>query len=786
MLKSPASIVGWQSCLLVCLLLARTVVAQADLPVYTDSLVNGFQDWGWASHNYANTSPVHSGADSISVTISSTSYEGLQIYHPDLDSSPYSSLSFWINGGPNGGQKLQVYGLLHQGTTNNAGQGQYFSLGTLPTNTWRQFVIPLSALGVANRPNFTGFVIQDRIGAVQPTFYVDDITLLANTGPVVTNTSVSITIDALLNRHPISPLIYGTAFAGSNGLAGASNQLADLNAPLHRSGGNSETSYNWQLNAHNRAADWYFESLDDGSATPADSADNFVAASQNGGSQPMLTIPMIGWLPKLGPGRARLSSYSIAKYGPQTGNDWQWFPDAGNGVRTNGSLIITNDPTDADFLTNSSFQRLFVQHLTNRWGLSANGGVRYYLMDNEHTLWHSTHRDVHPVGTTMQEIRDKTFDYATMVKSLDPSALVLGPEEWGWPGYLYSGYDQQWSGANNDYNPAHYPDRLANGGWDYMPWLLDQFRQRATNTNQRLLDYFTLHIYPQGANESGNDVSTTTQLARNRSTRALWDTNHIDASWINSIIMLIPRMNQWAAAYYPGTKIGITEYNWGAEGHINGATAQADILGIFGREGLDLATRWTTPDPGTPTYKAMKLYRNYDGNKSCFGDTSVSATGPDPDNVSTFAAIRSSDGALTAMVINKQLTASATATMSLSNFLSSGTAQMWQLTSANAITHPGPITFTGNSFSNTLPAQSITLFVLAPGNSARLRAGIMSGNQFDFWLDAQAGQRYIIQKTTNLVNWVPVQTNMLAGNSVHIVISPASPAQQFYRAQWAP
>ena len=80
--------------------------------------------------------------------------------------------------------------------------------------------------------------------------------------------------------------------------------------------------------------------------------------------------------------------------------------------------------------------------------------------------------------------------------------------------------------------------------------------------------------------------------------------------------MLIPRMKNWVASYYPGTKIGITEYNWGAEGHINGATAQADILGIFGREGLDLATRWTTPAAARPLYKAMKMFRNYDGNKS--------------------------------------------------------------------------------------------------------------------------------------------------------------------------
>ncbi len=33
-------------------------------------------------------------------------------------------------------------------------------------------------------------------------------------------------------------------------------------------------------------------------------------------------------------------------------------------------------------------------------------------------------------------------------------------------------------------------------------------------------------------------------------------------------------------------------------------------------------------DASTPTYKAMKMYRNYDGNKSTFGDTSVAAPRP--------------------------------------------------------------------------------------------------------------------------------------------------------------
>ena len=105
------------------------------------------------------------------------------------------------------------------------------------------------------------------------------------------------------------------------------------------------------------------------SATPGAAADDFVTNSKNGGAEPMLTIPMIGWMPKLGPSRGKLGSYSIDKYGPQTGNDWQWMPDAGNGISvTNNTPITWNDPNDANFLTNSAFQQAYVQHLTNRWG----------------------------------------------------------------------------------------------------------------------------------------------------------------------------------------------------------------------------------------------------------------------------------------------------------------------------------------------------------------------------------------------------------------------------------
>jgi hypothetical protein len=183
-------------------------------------------------------------------------------------------------------------------------------------------------------------------------------------------------------------------------------------------------------------------------------------------------------------------------------------------------------------------------------------------------------------------------------------------------------------------------------------------------------------------------------------------------------VKLIPRMKAWVADNYPGTKIGITEYSWGADGHRNGATAQADVLGIFGREGLDLATRWVVPASGSPAFNAIKMYRNYDGRKSAFGETAVQAGGTNPDQVAAFAAVRSGDGALTVMVINKQLSGYQSIALGVANFASSGPAQVWQLGPAKSITRLPDSKVDGGLVREALPPQSVTLFVL-PTSPAR-------------------------------------------------------------------
>jgi len=518
------------------------------------------------------------------------------------------------------------------------------------------------------------------------------------------NPTATVVVDANANRHAIDPRVYGVAY-------GTTTQLSDLNVPLNRYGGNNSSRYNWLLNADNRDQDWYFESIGDTSAVAGERGDTFISTTQAAGARAMITIPMLDWVAKLGANRSKRASFSQSKYGAQNGNDAQWFPDAGNGIlKSNGQYVTGNDPNDANVASTSSHQQQWVQHITSTFGLASATAPRYYILDNEHSIWHSTHRDVHPTGATMDEVLARIKDYAAQIRGTDPNALIVGPEEWGWSGYFYSGYDQQYGSLHGW---SFLPDRNNHAGADYLPWLLGQLKA----DGRHLLDVFTVHYYPQGA-EFSNDVSTTTQVLRNKSTRSLWDPNYVDQSWIGTQVMLIPRLRGWVNAnYYPGTPIGITEYNWGAEPYINGATTQADILGIFGREGLDLAARWTTPDASTPTYKAIKIYRNYDGNKSTFGDTSVSAGGPNPDNVSVFAAQRTADGALTVMVINKYLSGNTPVSLALNNFAGNGTAQVYQLTSSNAITRLTDLSFSGTAPAFTAPPQSITLLVFPVGTA---------------------------------------------------------------------
>ena len=212
----------------------------------------------------------------------------------------------------------------------------------------------------------------------------------------------------------------------------------------------------------------------------------------------------------------------------------------------------------------------------------------------------------------------------------------------------------------------------------------------------------------------GRPQESQTQAHRLRSTRSLWDTTYVDESWIGEPVNLIPRMHDWVADNYPGTKIAISEYNFGGLESINGAVTQAEVLGIFGREQLDLATIWSPPGFNQPGMYAFRMYRNYDGQGGQFGDTSLASESSDPNMVSIFASQRA-NGMLTLMVINKSVDAVSSTVHVSENDTAVGRVFQYSRANLNAIQQLDNVTIENGQFEVTVPGQSITLFEFGGG-----------------------------------------------------------------------
>ncbi len=359
------------------------------------------------------------------------------------------------------------------------------------------------------------------------------------------------------------------------------------------------------------------------------------------------------------------------------------------------------------------------------------------------------HRDVHPAPFTYDEVTTNGIATAKAIKASDSTAEVSGPVMDYWWNYFYSKQDVEsgW-GSGPCYEPWSNPvDRQAHNGTPLIEYYLQQFAAYQAKNNVRLLDYLDLHTYFAADYPAGSGTSvafssagdTAMQMARMNSTRVFWDSTYTDpnypqpnyatdANYTSSCSpppqapQLIPMMQKWVADDYPGTKLSIDEYNWGGLESINGAVTQADILGVFGSYGLDLATLWPTTNPSAqiPGTMAFAIYRNYDGAGSMFGDVSLGATSANQGALAIYGALRTKDNAVTVVVINKTY-GSLTDTLSFANLQSTGSAQAFLYSNTNlqsivaqpAVTVMPPAAgSTTSTITTTFPAQSITLLVI--------------------------------------------------------------------------
>ena len=161
-----------------------------DMQIYSGRFDNGWGDsWSWMPR-YPTNSPVFTSnvvyvaSNSIACFPSGNWQAWWLKAGTSVDTTIYTNLSFWINGGVTGGQTISV-----QGELNGSNSGLPSVQVTAQANTWKQITISLTSLGVDNKSNLTGFQIGNQT-STQP-FFIDDIRLVAAPAPAAVHVNVN-------------------------------------------------------------------------------------------------------------------------------------------------------------------------------------------------------------------------------------------------------------------------------------------------------------------------------------------------------------------------------------------------------------------------------------------------------------------------------------------------------------------------------------------------------------------------------------------------------------------
>jgi hypothetical protein len=172
---------GWWAC--VAALVCGSAGAANPYVIYDDALQNGWGNWSYsATIDPANAAPTQSGTASIGVVVTGE-YGGLQLGHdPVVATAAYSALQFWVRP-TTATTVLGVKVYLDRVMQPSVG------IAMPAANTWGLITIPLAQLGAANVLNLTQIEIQSTQPGATPTFYVDNIMLVASAQATVASVS---------------------------------------------------------------------------------------------------------------------------------------------------------------------------------------------------------------------------------------------------------------------------------------------------------------------------------------------------------------------------------------------------------------------------------------------------------------------------------------------------------------------------------------------------------------------------------------------------------------------
>jgi hypothetical protein len=510
-------------------------------------------------------------------------------------------------------------------------------------------------------------------------------------GTCQTKSGSGILVDASAQLTPISPDIYGIAFADDE-----SAKVTTLN----RSGGDSAETYNWQKDITGKAAWWNCANYAGGGSD----MDKFVQTNKSKNMNTLMTIPITGWVANVATSSDSTYSslldqpLSFCNYPQKTDGTLVPSLTCCQAINTQESVLVDKGSKNLD----TSFMGDWVSHLVSTFGTAANGGVKYYQLDNEPDNWQNNRPDIYPAfyppgiscldyavpitsGTQAgvspnDDIINRSLAYAAAVKAADPTAQVL-------------------------FLSVMNPDDLVNlmqtecgvGSWDpskkvpysvtnsYAMAMMAKAAQYEAANHKRIFDCLDTH-YPADAKD-------------------FWQRDSLS------------RVPGWIRATYPGTGICVSEYSVPNDAtDLTATTQQADFLGTFGVVGARLAAYWgslVADDKTThkPVYNAFLMFRNYDGAGGKFGSVSVGAQSGYA-NVHAYAATDSatSPTKLWIMLVNRGTSAQGNMTITINNFTAASTAKAYQSVNGAAPAAAADVAIANGAISGlSIAANTITL-----------------------------------------------------------------------------
>ncbi|MCB1541117.1 MAG: hypothetical protein KDJ25_09820 [Rhodoblastus sp.] len=437
----------------------------------------------------------------------------------------------------------------------------------------------------------------------------------------------------------ISPLVFGSNEIGMMD-GGPPSASFDRRAGVaaRRLGGDLTTTYNWVNNAcnagknHNQAnGDFLLKALDiprSEWARPAIVVEKMHEASLAIGARSLVTLSLSPYVAADFDGAvAAIETAPSRRFTPT-----RWTVGAG-----------ARDPIDRSVCDLPQL----VARLVAKYGEARSShGVFAYALDNEPGLWTQNHPRVAPARMAIDEFIARSVAAARAIKTVDPTALVFGPSSWG---------------ATEMVNFQNAPDWPAHARYgSFLALYLDAFRKASEQDGKRLLDTLDVHWYPFTSH--GKLFRTDTEAldaVRLDAPRSLTESGFREESWVARALNraeddrpglpVLPSLQRIIARRFPGTKLSISEFNYGLGKRIPSALALANALGRYATSGVYLATHWgSLADLLNESYR---LYREPDALGAGFSGRSVSVRHAADDALSAFAA---DDGsALRLVLINR-------------------------------------------------------------------------------------------------------------------------------------